>query len=696
MGDADTVTRTTTARMNSMTTIPESRPATSPFGGMSPYLFGVLIFAIVCIDFAVTWEFPGADPPLGYSQDRSLSVDGHWYMAEARSWVDGSDPAVGKGYRRPLISYPAYLFYRIGGVNSVTSRALSSTASLLCLLVLALLLNRRYGPHYAVLGTLILALQPGWHAFVRSPVIYPWVALWLLVILACNNSRHWRGLAFGGGLLALGLYGLKPILILAAPALLVEGLLQGRRWMVTRTAAGNEISKRTIAVGLSLLVAMVTIPVLAFVDLDGELGKLRQYLGEGSIWSRMGALEERSRFFSVLPVMLPLSWLGLLIFVSHAAPVRRAPRSLDRAMHITLWSGLLFFSVLSYSPLRYMIILLPVAVYLGTGAIHSLANADRLRPLPMGGFRSLSFVALAVAGTLYLFQEVVSGVRMSPLPMTAASVGFAGGVVLLGAVHRRRPHRLLAVALPLLAFVGVPGLYAVRLLPMIETPEQSMRHAGEEIARILLPNSRLIGPYAHALTVDNHISAGHLQTMAPGHYKEALQRLGATHLVAYADDDTPRNEYWFENEGVPLELIETFYVRGEKVLLYRIGGLGERPRSAYEEAVAAAGMGDPDAAAEHLRQVLTADLDSAAAWSALGFLHQRKGELQPAYFCYTSAIESDPYRVAAHISLAQLYMGRGFKREALEHLQAVLRACPSNEDIRSDVKRLKAEVDGGP
>ena len=96
-----------------------------------------------------------------------------------------------------------------------------------------------------------------------------------------------------------------------------------------------------------------------------------------------------------------------------------------------------------------------------------------------------------------------------------------------------------------------------------------------------------------------------------------------------------------------------------------------------------------------LRQVLHADLNNAAAWAALGYMHQRKGEQRAAYFCYTSAIESDPYRVSAHLALAQLYMQRGFKREALERLHAVLRACPSSDAIRQDVEKLTLEIESG-
>ena len=73
-------------------------------------------------------------------------------------------------------------------------------------------------------------------------------------------------------------------------------------------------------------------------------------------------------------------------------------------MHITLWGGILFFSTLSYSPLRYMIILLPIAIYLAISAIHTLTSLNQARQLPLVGIRSAFFVLVAITGTLYLFK----------------------------------------------------------------------------------------------------------------------------------------------------------------------------------------------------------------------------------------------------------------------------------------------------
>ncbi len=223
-----------------------------------------------------------------------------------------------------------------------------------------------------------------------------------------------------------------------------------------------------------------------------------------------------------------------------------------------------------------------------------------------------------------------------------------------------------------------------------------MQCAAQELTRILLPSARLVGPYAHALTVDSHLSASRVQTLAPNHYLETFNRLQATHLVCDAAP-TPEEEYkrtqWFKNEGVAVELIERFYIRGKAVLLYRLATAEGDPASLYEQAVRAAVSGNPEVALEHLRGVLQIDPDSAAAWAGMGFIHQKQGEMEPASQCYEFSVTIDPYRVSAQLALAELCLEQGMHRRALDHLKHILVADPTNKEVRAEIRKLSAFVD---
>ena len=115
------------------------------------------LVVILVGEACLTWFYPSAEPPLGYSRDNSLSIDGYWYLAEAKSWVQGQEPRVNDTYRQPLISVPAFVIYRALGVSIATSRVLNYLASVGTILLLAALLRRRYGERMALLGALLLS-----------------------------------------------------------------------------------------------------------------------------------------------------------------------------------------------------------------------------------------------------------------------------------------------------------------------------------------------------------------------------------------------------------------------------------------------------------------------------------------------------------------------------------------------------------
>ena len=104
-------------------------------GSMRPFL--LILGGILLLHLGLAWIHPNADPPYSYVRDHSLNVDGFWYLAEAKAWILGREPQVHESFRQPLVSYPTYLFYRLGGVNFVASRALNSLASMLTIALLA-------------------------------------------------------------------------------------------------------------------------------------------------------------------------------------------------------------------------------------------------------------------------------------------------------------------------------------------------------------------------------------------------------------------------------------------------------------------------------------------------------------------------------------------------------------------------------
>lgn len=666
-----------------------SKPASRTGPRVSGF-YAALLLAIVGIDLGVTWAFPDADPPQGYSRDHSLNIDGYWYLAEARAWALGHEPGVGDNYRLPLVSWPAYLIYSIGGVGIATSRVLSSVASVLTILLLATFLRRRFGREWALFGALFLALHPGWHAYVRSPVIYPWVSFWVLAAVVVGSGRGWW--RWGAGVISMlvSAWLLKPIILAAAPALGYEGWRRMRHTSWGRGRGAIVVPAIAVAV-----VATVANPWMQ----PALWGKVAEYFSAGglSAWDRAMSFEARSRVFSALPIALPLAWASFLMFLTHAAPTRGPSRSAERLMHLTVWGGLGFFAVFGYAPLRYLLIFFPFIIALAVSVLSTAAQLDRARVLPLRGPRGVAACGLGLVGTLYIIKQEILAASVSPLLATELGLVVAGVILIIGVGSPWLTTSVRRTAIPFLAFLLVPLAISPRLLPIIERPQFSLARASAALSSVVLPTARLIGPYAHTLTVENHMSADRLRSLAwgSGRLKERVESMKATHLVFDTPDDPQMFEAIFARDGVPLTLIDTFHIGGQSVLLYRLS-TSQEELSSFEQGLECLAQGDALGAEARFFSVLRSDYRSGVTWTALGRMAMMRGDFENAYQCFIHAVEVDPYRIAAQVGLAALYNRSGRHREALHHLTQALACEPGHIGLRREVRQLRAIVEGSP
>lgn len=650
----------------------------------SRVIYSALIVLILAVDLAITWVDPAADPPTGYSLDHSLSIDGYWYLAEAKARVLGEEAAVSRSYRKPGVTEPASWFYRWAGVSLPSSRILSSVASIAVIALLAACVRSRYGAWAALGAAAWLALDPAWHVFVRSPVVYPWVALWVLAILVVAAGRPawrwWSAVALTVAVFFL----IKSIVIVVLPVLLLDGWARLRR-----THWGH--SGKVWVLPVALFFTGVGLAGAFWKDL--RLGRFVGYLTEGD-HSGVAALvdfEERSQWVGAQPFAVLLAALGLFLFARRGVPCGGTQR-FDRLVHGAIWLGVLPFVIAGYSPLRYLTVLTPLLIYAAVGAVVTMSHRGwgRERTGVSLSLRVLT-AAPAVGAITFAFQSAWS----SALPWTAALVGatFTAVAVSYVARGRRAPnpasgadHRG-AWQLGWMALIILGA--GPRLLDQWETRDHSLSRAQSEIEAILLPSAKLLGPYAHALTVENSLEAEQITRLAfgDGKLRRELERRGATHLVSHVDDEGPLRAV-FSRAGLPLEPIERFHVRGRRVDLYRIP-LGTHPRSAFEEAVDALGRND-DGAALTILIDLVRRRPSAAAWGRLGRAWSRVGRIESAQKCYEEALRLDPGRLDAHLGLVEVFGHRGETERALEHLERATEIEPLNEHLRERSRTLRS------
>ncbi|MEE8141781.1 MAG: hypothetical protein V3T77_01645 [Planctomycetota bacterium] len=652
---------------------------------MRPFL--LILGGILLLHLGLAWIHPNADPPYSYVRDHSLNVDGFWYLAEAKAWILGREPQVHESFRQPLVSYPTYLFYRLGGVNFVASRALNSLASMLTIALLAVLLYRRFGERLALVGALILALHPAWLVYVRSAVIYPWVAFWLLLIVSLSASRNWMVWSVGAVLMVLCAATLKSLLLVAAPAYAYVGWkrFRGSPWAQHRYF-------RWTPVALPLLLLAAFGPWSLPLFWKRVWGYMKG--SQGGPWEHLLGFEERSGLFSTAPVLLTLSWMAGIFFITQIFPTRHGNRLIERSIHLTVWPALALLAVSGYTPLRYMLAFVPLWIYLAVVCVSDTIFFEKRSLLPLRPVRGFATIVVTLLGGAYLTTQLYAAAS-APLMLPVLGVAAAAMVVGLAAAFwwwddRPRSEPLVAI---FSCFCVLPAL--PQLGEIITRRDDSLVRASRQLQSVVLPTADILGPYAHPLTLPTAMSAQQINSLAYGEgvLKQRVEELGNSHLISHHRNSSSFLGK-FERDGVPVDLVESFQVRGKSVYLYRFRH-SQQPRSAYEKGVQRLAKEDYPGAEEWFRLTLRGDRYCAPAWERLGEIRMRTGELQEAHKALEMSVALDPGRIEAHLMLASLY-GSKYATEAHHHLQAVREVAPGNPQVLQLVEELEAKLNRGP
>ncbi|MCA8959957.1 MAG: tetratricopeptide repeat protein [Planctomycetes bacterium] len=635
-----------------------------------------------------------SDPPVGFSQDHSFNIDGYWYLSDARSDVDGSGSDVVHSYHRPLIRWPAELFYRVGGVNHFSSRALNVLAAIATLALLASWLRRSYGSSVAWVATALLALDPAWIACARSTVVYPWVAFWVLAVIVVGSGRGWVRWGIAATATVVGAFALKSMVAVAAPALLLDA------WARARSAGGFRRPVHWVALGLVLAVAVVALGPWSIPTFWRRIGVYT--FGAGfHPWTQLLEYPERAGIFTTSPILLVLGFVGLVVATFVGVPRTGVgsieERRRNRLVLVTAWGLIALFAFSRYTPLRYHLPILPLLAAAAAKPLFALfveGHWRGVRPRSLRGRAAM--VGLAGVG-LYAVAMLVSTMAAGPRlgASVAIAVALATLVVGLGIVLTRRSWSIPAPRpLAQWAIVGV-----VLMLPALPEVGRASAQGGDTFRRataalrsVVLPSARIVGPYAHVITTETGNSARQMNSLkyGDGQLRRTVDALSATHLATY-HPPSPDFVAVFERDGAPLRLLERFQLRDRSVYLYRF--LDEPlPTSRFEEGVDALAVEDWKSAEVAFRDVLRSFPRSAPAWCKLGVALRHSGDPAGARAAFTTAVEIDPDRVEAHIELSNLYGQNGYLEEAYLHLEAAALAAPDSEHLQAQLHRLREEL----
>ncbi len=672
----------------------ESRGRSGP--GSLRGLATLLLLGVLAGESLLLWSHAGHDPSLNYNRDLSLSIDGYWYLAEARAWVLDEPLEVDPHYRSQLLSAVAGVVHWLFGVCAESSRFPNWFAAMLALSVIYFMVRGAYNSNAGIAAACLLAIQPMWLEYARSPILYPLAAVFVCLIL------YWAvqpGLAKLSVAIALTIgcgFLLKAILWILLPALLLElyGRLAHSGWADSQVWKFRWIGAAALGAG-----GLLAFGPWAQPDFWRQI---QNYLGgdDFALLTQLWNFEVRSNWFSATGLLSIAGLAGAWLLAARGLEYDEEPtqsngggrqKAIARVSLFVLMLGLPLFAVADYSPLRYLVIFLPCLVLLALTTVLSLRDRDSRAAYlkSLKNFQSSQTlrtrfthgVALVGLGVVSLYVILAFGRSFESWGWAERALFSLSLLTVLGAL-RSADRTLPLLGASLLMATSLP------LWRVLEPQPQTLTTAGHELPQLIDSQATLLGPFAHAMTVDNHLEAQQVSSLrfGEGRLRKQLEELGSTHLVTDSGDaDFVRSV--FARGGVPLELLTTFFIRGELVYLYRFSGV-EIARAPFEAGVQARLRGDLPQAVAALKRAVQAAPKSAPGWSQLGIALLASGVPDQAHRALETAIELDPNRLAAHLALAELYYRSGYQPEAIRHLSQALRLDPNHEWASSTLRKI--------
>ena len=154
-------------------------------------------------------------------------------------------------------------------------------------------------------------------------------------------------------------------------------------------------------------------------------------------------------------------------------------------------------------------------------------------------------------------------------------------------------------------------------------------------------------------------------------------------LPAYARWQTE----WLRSQTlsqVPLRLYQNFnrldYYDAARDRLAQDEGTNVDAKNLLAKARELYAAGRDDEALPELRRALTIEPMSAEAYLILGYIHQRRGDLDAAVSALRTAIFWNPRLIEAHIALGRIFLDRGDRAQAMTYAKNALQIDPNNPE----------------
>jgi hypothetical protein len=505
---------------------------------------GLLVSCFIGLAVIVRFFRIGIDPPLYFSGiGQSLLTDPYNIVYFARNKVlFGAWDIFGYDrwiiYKYSLSSAFSYLFFLLGGVSRITAN-LSAIVLNLAGLVLFCLPFRKVSRKAFIIVLLLLLVNMMLLVYGRYPFLENGLILLsalLYFLFERYYPKRWMMVVSGLMVALCALSGKMFGLILIVPVGYVIFMDDRRRFL-----------KRFGLVMISLAVSMVVLSILFY---GNRLGAIRDYLTEQTVGMygipaslnspiffimKLITFGVDSRLFFFAPFLLILLFCALLGLILVPSLSRRLASDIPLQFNLAwLVAGILFLMNFNYRPLRYeLFLLMPMAgvISMVLPGLEKIEVCRKISPFRLIlTFLLCWYFVVQLSSVIYLHVEkalltsAIFWALMLPTIIVFAVVYFyRRGIV--GALLRS-PYLLPSL---LLLYVSYQSIL---IYEWLDNGSTCLHEASEDLARVVGKEAVVCGPYAQALTIDNHLKSFVYMFGLSQKEPDLFYRFPITHLAA--------------------------------------------------------------------------------------------------------------------------------------------------------------------
>ncbi|SYZ74372.1 membrane hypothetical protein [Candidatus Zixiibacteriota bacterium] len=551
----------------------------------------ILMALISATGIYLHWVNLDSDPPLYFEgSGQSLSTDPYQYTFHARNKVlfGEWDPLGDKKwevFKTTLVSGLSFVFFSIFGVSLYTANASGLILTLLAILIFAFALRRSLRGMGILAVLIFLLFNKILYVYGRLPYNENGVLFWgaLIFLVFVEFRQHLWGKILLGILVTLAGMSGKIFGFLFFVSLVFS------LWFENRERKAVDIAVLTISLVASTIVWTIFVYGADFRLLIDYLfsQSLGLYGFPEALGSPLAFLERLVSFGNDSRLFYLSGAIGIGTFLALVILLRTRPADLRKnisVFYLIIWlvSGILFFMVGNYRPVRYSYMLLfPMTALIGYTFFKSADYKEAVQNRKVVWailfffviwifLEQVSFSFYIDEGFLAVYKWLVWLNLIPALVITYCEMKFSFCKHLIG--------KKVVNALIFLLLAFSLGEFALSFRTWQIEKSYNLKEAGKDLAQILGPETVLSGPMAPSLLPENKFK-GLIYAVGISKDDPALfEKFPVTHFAIDADGTTTiSDEFPALKNTVP---ITDYWIRDADVLVGKINQVTGNPIAA--------------------------------------------------------------------------------------------------------------------